>query len=166
MESQWIDPFTLLPKRKPMKEYALKFGEKKLKLVIALCIISCVITLVLRTIQLIVQVCQSVSYRNQVIYIASCAIRIALYLLFIPLGKYSKQLQAAAITVLPIIYSVIITESTILADEPLKVHSKMLAAETIFLLALQYTLFNFLLAVVPFILLFAYPFARSLRTPV
>jgi hypothetical protein len=160
MKRHWISSCSLLPKKKAVKEYALVFCEEKLNLILVLAILSTLVALIIRIAQLIVCLFSSELYRNQIIYLISILTRLAIYAYFLLLGKCSKKIQAMAVTILPFIYSVIITESAILTNDTLNIYIQILAAHCIFFVSLQYTMLNYITAVIPFVCSLGYPFFR------
>lgn len=163
MENQWIHPCTLLPRKQSMKEAALELCEQKLNLVTILYIFSCAIALVSEFIRLMVRLGKSDPYKKELAQTCACLLRITIYFSLFLLRKASAKVQAVGICVLPFIYSVIATEVNLHLDNFENIFVQLLAGEGIFLLALQHTLFNYMIGVIPVALSNAYPFLRELR---
>eukprot|EP00826_Nyctotherus_ovalis_P034147 TRINITY_DN2801_c0_g1_i4.p1 TRINITY_DN2801_c0_g1~~TRINITY_DN2801_c0_g1_i4.p1 ORF type:complete len:421 (+),score=72.19 TRINITY_DN2801_c0_g1_i4:336-1598(+) len=165
MENQWIHPCTLLPRKQSMKEAALELCEQKLNLLTILYIFSCAIAVVTEFIRLMVQLGRSGPYKKELAHTCACLIRMAIYFSLFLFRRVSNKVQAVGICVLPLIYSVIVTEVSLYLDKFDNIFVHLLAGEGIFLLALQHTLFNYMIGVIPVALSNAYPFLREICNP-
>ena len=160
MDQKWIDKISLLPIKLEMKKYLRNYCKDKFKLLIMISILINTLNLINVSFVIIYYGKDSIYYDDQIYILYAILIVIGVYLVTLILGICSKDLQSFALSLLPFIYSVIMTE--ILRKNDIdSIFNQLLTNFIIFSLSIQYNWMNYLYAVIPYLLCVIYPFIRS-----
>lgn len=156
----WLNIFTLLPKLDSMKNYVHKYCVSKIRMIIYMNLIFSVMELAISLVYLIYCIFGHEEFASTLTLVVLIVTQIILYVVTIIIGRCSCKLQSIIILFYSLFYSIMVTE-TYREKFNEFIFARIAAFACIGIINTTYTIFQYLVSVIPLIIALCYPFIRT-----
>eukprot|EP00826_Nyctotherus_ovalis_P021769 TRINITY_DN17092_c0_g1_i13.p1 TRINITY_DN17092_c0_g1~~TRINITY_DN17092_c0_g1_i13.p1 ORF type:complete len:405 (+),score=114.40 TRINITY_DN17092_c0_g1_i13:223-1437(+) len=160
MQSDWINSVTLVPKKEELRRFTFNYSRYKIPLIIGISIASVLLNILLTVLQVLLRPSQY-PIEKVALYIGTDLLRMSFHASVLLLSKISIKLQSFVISLFPIVFTVMLTETYLYGGDESKIYIRIITTISVFVLSTQYTLVNYWYCLSTFIIAFSYPMVRA-----